>query len=113
MNCKLKYILIVAATVLLAACGKPKAELPAQYSQLEERADIYPDYTDIVVPPNIAPLNFIVRDTLADAFVAHLRGKDAELMVSAGKDGVMQMDMAEVLLNLKIIIQMNQINFFH
>ena len=95
MNSKLKYILITAAAVLMAACGKPTAQVPAQYSQLEENADIYPDYTDIVIPPNIAPLNFIVRDTLADAFVAHLQGKDAELLVSAGKDGVMQMDMTE------------------
>ena len=95
MNSKLKYILITAAAVLMAACGKPAAQVPAQYSQLEENADIYPDYTDIVIPPNIAPLNFIVRDTLADAFVAHLQGKDAELLVSAGKDGVMQMDMTE------------------
>ena len=94
MNHKLKYILITAVAALLAACGKPKAELPAQYSQLEEKVDIYPDYTDIIVPPNIAPLNFIVRDSLADAFVAHLQGKGAELLVSAGQDGVMQMDMS-------------------
>ena len=94
MNHKLKYILITAVAALLAACGKPKAELPAQYSQLEEKVDIYPDYTDIIVPPNIAPLNFIVRDSLADAFVAHLQGKGAGLLVSAGQDGVMQMDMS-------------------
>lgn len=95
MNQKLKYILIIVAAALLTACSKPKAELPAQYSQLEERANIYPDYTDIVVPPNIAPLNFMVRDSLADAFVAHLKGKGAELLVSASKKGVIQMDMTE------------------
>ena len=95
MNQKLKYILIVVAAALLTGCGKPKAELPAQYSQLEEKADIYPDYTDIVVPPNIAPLNFMVRDSLADAFVAYLKGEGAELLVSAGKKGVIQMDMTE------------------
>jgi len=95
MNYNLKYILVVAAAALLAACGKPTAQVPAQYAQLEERADIYPDYTDIVVPPNIAPLNFMVRDTLADAFVAHLQGKGAELLAAAGADGVIQMDMSE------------------
>ena len=80
---------------LLTACGKPKAEVPAEYSQLEENADIWPDYTDIIVPPNIAPLNFMVRDGQADAFVAHLQGRGAELLASAGDDGVVQMDMTD------------------
>lgn len=95
MNYNLKYILVVAAAALLVACGKPAAQVPAQYAQLEERADIYPDYTDIVVPPNIAPLNFMVRDTLADAFVAHLQGKGTDLLASAGEDGIIQIDMSE------------------
>lgn len=85
----------MAAAILLAACGKPAAQVPAQYSQLEEKANIYPDYTDIVVPPNIAPLNFIVRDSLADAFVVHLQGKNTELLASAGKNGVIQLDMSQ------------------
>ncbi len=90
------YIIILGGlTFLLAACGKPAAQVPTQYSQLEEQVNIYPDYTDVVVPPNIAPLNFIVRDSLADTFVAQLQGKGVELLAAAGKDGVVQMDMAE------------------
>lgn len=95
MNYKIKNLFIATIAVLLAACGKPAAQVPAQCSQLEEKANIYPDYTDIVVPPNIAPLNFIVRDSLADGFVTQLQGKDVELLASAGQDGVIQMDMAE------------------
>ena len=95
MNFKLKYILFVIASLLLTACGKPTAQVPAQYSQLEEKANIYPDYTDITVPPNIAPLNFMVRDTLADAFVVCLQGKESEILASAGKDGVIKMDMLQ------------------
>ncbi|MBO7069270.1 MAG: PD40 domain-containing protein [Bacteroidaceae bacterium] len=88
------YIYIIAVLLLLAGC-KPKAVVPSQYSQLQEEANIYPDYANLIVPPNIAPLNFMVCDTLADAFVAHLQGKSQELLVSAGKDGKIQMDMAE------------------
>ena len=80
--------------MLLAACGKPTAQVPAQYSQLEEQVNIFPDYTDVVIPPNIAPLNFIVRDSLADAFVVQLQGKNADLLAAADKDGVIQMDLA-------------------
>lgn len=92
---KYRHYILVAMAALLTACGKPKAEVPAEYSQLEESADIWPDYTDIIVPPNIAPLNFMVRDRQADAFVAHLQGRGAELLASAGDDGVVQMDMTE------------------
>ena len=95
MNCELKLYVLAAATLLLVACGKPAAQVPDQYTQVEEQANIYPDYTDIVVPPNIAPLNFIVRDSLADCFVAQLQGNGVELLASAGKDGVIQMDMAQ------------------
>ena len=89
---KYRHYILVAMAALLAACGKPKAEVPDVYSQLEENADIYPDYTDIIVPPNIAPLNFIVHDNQADAFVVHLQGKGTELLASAADDGVVQMD---------------------
>ena len=42
-----------------AACtNHPK--LPATYETAGSLPDIYPDYTDVVVPPNIAPLNFSV-----------------------------------------------------
>jgi len=33
-----------------------------QYSSIDRPAKIHPDYTDIVIPPNIAPLNFLVRE---------------------------------------------------
>jgi len=29
---------------------------------LDERADVFPDYSDVVIPPNIAPVNFIIRE---------------------------------------------------
>lgn len=33
-----------------------------EYSSLDRPARVHPDYTDIVIPPNIAPLNFLVRE---------------------------------------------------
>jgi hypothetical protein len=61
----------------LAACtpggwqdASPAAEAPA----------LYPDYTDIVIPCNIAPLNFNVLNP-ADACVAVLSGPDGKLVL--------------------------------
>ena len=48
-----------------AACtNHPK--LPATYETAGSLPDIYPDYTDVVVPPNIAPLNFGIRGNITD-----------------------------------------------
>lgn len=85
------YICIIAATYVLSAC-KPKAEVPSAFSEVEAGAVIYPDYKDVVVPPNIAPLNFIVKDSLATAFVAKLSGGGEELLASASTDGVVKLD---------------------
>lgn len=85
---------VVSVLFVLVGC-KPKAELPSQFAETNSEVQIYPDYQGVVVPPNIAPLNFIVRDSAATAFVAHLQGKGHELLAAASKNGVVKMDSAE------------------
>ena len=65
------------ALVAPAACtpGGWKDATPAA-----EALALYPDYTDIVIPGNIAPLNFNVLND-ADACVAVLSGTDGELVL--------------------------------
>ena len=46
---------------LLASCSP---QVPSQYQQLGQQPPIYPDYADVTVPVNIAPLCF---ETFADA----------------------------------------------
>lgn len=78
-------------TLLLVGC-KPKAELPSQFAETNTEATIYPDYKDIVVPPNIAPLNFLVKDSIATAFVAHLHGSKSELIAASSANYAIKMD---------------------
>ncbi len=85
------YILYIITLAAIIGC-KPKAEVPSQFAETETEARIYPDYTDIVVPPNIAPLNFIVRDSLATAYVAQLQGAGQELLAAAAENGIIKMD---------------------
>ena len=77
--------------MLLTAC-KPKAEVPSQFTEANTEVQIYPDYKDIIVPPNIAPLNFIVRDSLGTAYVAQLKAGGQELLAGASEDGIIRMD---------------------
>ena len=88
-----RYILYIIYCLLFVITGcKQKAEVPAQFSEVDTEASVYPDYKDIVVPPNIAPLNFICRDSLATAYVAQLQGGGQELLAAAKDDGSIRMD---------------------
>lgn len=69
MNNRLYIVVIGALAVLMAACSSRPNAVPASFTELTDTADIYPDYRDVTIPPNIAPLNFMVRDAEADAFV--------------------------------------------
>ncbi|MEG1580461.1 MAG: hypothetical protein RR386_04290 [Bacteroidaceae bacterium] len=91
-----KYILftaIVQLAFLLSSCH-PKAEIPTSSTPISKKAILYPDYTNIIIPPNIAPLNFIIQ-TEAESFVAAIQGKGISLCAAASDDGKIQFDSLE------------------
>ena len=48
--------------MILCCLGCSRATIPpANVTDIAGTPDIYPDYTDIVIPPNIAPLNFEIN----------------------------------------------------
>lgn len=77
---------------MAAACGKKAPELPASYEESREQAEIYPDYRDITVPENIAPLNFMMNG--AEGLVVTWEGEDGETLTSGGTDRI-DMDTTE------------------
>ena len=88
-----RHILYILYCLLFVIAGcKPEAKVPGQYAEEGTCASIYPDYADVTVPPNIAPLNFIVRDSAATAYVAQLQGGGEELLAAASEDGNLRMD---------------------
>ena len=91
-----RHILYIISLTLFIVVGcKPKAEVPGQFTEVDATVQIYPDYTDIIIPPNIAPLNFIVRDSVATAYACRLQGGGQELLAAAKEDGVVKMDTTE------------------
>lgn len=53
-----KIILYILSAVLLSACSSS----PENVATIKNLPAMYPDYTDITIPVNIAPLNFLLRD---------------------------------------------------
>ena len=89
-------ILMGIAGLILFGCSKPTATVPAEFEQLSIPPTLYPDYTNVTVPPNIAPLNFQVRDSNTTAFVATFKGvAGEEVRVGADKSGLVQIDSAQ------------------
>lgn len=87
---KVLYLIIFIATSL-AGC-KESYNLPTSFQQVAEQANIYPDYRDVTIPANIAPLNFLVKNERAQDFVAELKGEVGEPIITGNSDGTIQMD---------------------
>lgn len=75
------YLFFIFLLAGLAACT-PK---PENVTHVTECAPIYPDYTDITIPYNIAPLNFMIEG--ADGLQVTVYGDTDSLLVS-GRDKV-------------------------
>ena len=67
---------------LLTACGGP--QVPEQYAQSQATPLIYPDYEDVTVPINIAPLNFELL-IQSDETVVRLSAADEEIVCEGSK----------------------------
>ena len=70
----IRLIILMIAAISFACCSSRPTSIPESYTDVADSAVIYPDYCGVTIPPNIAPLNFMVTDTLADSFVADING---------------------------------------
>ena len=69
MKRKFQMLPLLSLVFLAASCQSPR--IPEKFSQAESTADIYPDYLDVTIPVNIAPLTFRVEND-ADEVVTRL-----------------------------------------
>lgn len=82
-------ISMTCAAVALIATSCSRHSIPAQFTEVAEAPKIFPDYKDIVIPPNIAPMNFMVRCS-ADRYAVRLTAEGRTLDAFAGEDGKIQ-----------------------
>ncbi len=60
-------VAIVGVVAVLGAAWSvlSRARVPRTFTASDEPVRIRPDYTDVVIPPNIAPLNFVIENRAA------------------------------------------------
>jgi len=74
-NKQIKYYSIILFTVLIAACNNSYDT--SGYVGEKRLPVIFPDYVGIVVPPNIAPINFLIKET-GNAFKVDISSKNGD-----------------------------------
>lgn len=73
-----KLIFLLFSFVLFIGCSKPVV-ITKEYDKLP---DIYPDYINVTIPPNIAPLNFRLNTPFEEALVK-LKSENYDFEVKA------------------------------
>lgn len=71
------YSLIIAAVLLLSSCVS-HPDVPSSSKETQSLPAIYPDYCNVTVPCNIAPLNFMLPAEEYSKCVARLSTPDGE-----------------------------------
>lgn len=64
-------IISIAVVLLTVSCNP----LPEDAQETGKLPDMYPDYTNVTIPKNIAPLNFMVRGNI-DAIAVEINGEE-------------------------------------
>ena len=68
-----KIITVIGFCITMIACG---VSVPDSYTEKDELPNIYPDYADVTIPVNIAPLSFQIEEQVEDAVVRFSSGSD-------------------------------------
>jgi len=80
---------IIPALILFMAACTPK--VPSAYTTSNDTPSVFPDYKDITIPGNIAPLNFLI-DEQADAYVTVIKSETGQVTL---KGNVVRIPMAK------------------
>jgi len=77
-----KYIIVFIGAVLISSCSRPGSDL----KEIDTMPAIFPDYCDVVIPLNIAPLNFKLVDA-PEKIDASIEGANEKIRIK-GKDKI-------------------------
>lgn len=66
----MKNLIYILIGIVMAAC----VPSPSDVKESDKLPDIYPDYVGVTVPKNIAPLNFLLRDSVEAVYATASEG---------------------------------------
>ena len=72
------YAMLLVATLLMLASCANHPDVPSSSRDAKSLPAIYPDYCDVTVPCNIAPLNFMLPTGLYEECVARITTPDGK-----------------------------------
>ena len=72
------YILLLAAVMLLLSSCANRPDVPSSSKAANSLPNIYPDYCNVTVPYNIAPLNFMLPSDQYEACIARISTPDGQ-----------------------------------
>jgi hypothetical protein len=90
MHKKLFISLALASLFVLGSCKK-EYNIPQNYEYSKDSLAIFPDYKDIIIPPNIAPLNFRV-DIQAKNILAEVCANKQTVVIPANEMNEIRFD---------------------
>ena len=73
-------LMLGIAALLMAACTP---SIPTNSEKAGRRANLYPDYTDIVMPYNIAPMNFLLQEK-GEACIVRVSDSNGNTITASG-----------------------------
>ena len=87
----IRSAVVVAGVVIALVAGAYVARhrpavLPADFVVVDRAPTIFPDYADCVIPPNIAPLNFVVTEEGTD-YRVRIHSQQGDAIVLASRTG--------------------------
>jgi hypothetical protein len=88
-----RIIILFCCAALLGGCRTDLATIRRNCAAVDRLPPITPDYSGVTIPPNIAPLNFSLRDSCA-ACVAEIASVTGKPIVVWGKKGNVCIDAA-------------------
>lgn len=91
MGKKKPYIPIALLTLIvtLNSCFHPSLPPEEQLNHVNRKPAIFPDYTDITIPNNIAPLNFKVLEE-GELFMVRIEGEQGNPMVIESRNSIVK-----------------------
>ena len=83
MNLKNCLIYILLLPLIVSCISGPESDLTVK----DRQAKIYPDYSEIIIPQNIAPLNFQIEEE-GESFYLKITDENGELINLSSRNGI-------------------------